>query len=154
MGTDLLKINFCIICDWEMELGDLAGRFEYLTDQGMSRSLNLNKNKTITMALTDCFYLQSPINLQTSLSAALSQKRSYQSLFIVIWDIAHTEDVITRYSNLPAKYPNSISRSGKIQKFIFSTMSNPDFEFKSHFPTLGNFQKISFFFFFTRNSRN
>ena len=118
-----------------------------------SRNVPISKfvqkqNNQHYLALTDCSYLQSPIDLRTSLSAALSQKRSYQTLFTAIWDIAHTEDVITRYSNLSTKYPNSISRSGKIQKFIFSTMSNPDFEFKSHFPTLGNFQKISFFFFF------
>ena len=30
----LLKINFCIICDWEMDLGHLAGFFEFVLASG------------------------------------------------------------------------------------------------------------------------
>ena len=31
----LLKINFCIICDWEMDLGHLADFFEFVLVSGL-----------------------------------------------------------------------------------------------------------------------
>ena len=84
-----------------------------------SRNVPISKfvqkqNNQHYLALTDCSYLQSPIDLRTSLSAALSQKRSYQ--FLIYSDL--------RYSSHRGRHNKIFKSACQIPQFHFSIRKN------------------------------